>query len=188
MSKPAVTITPLSTERQQQVIKETQAYINQAASLFNIKHADIDITFNLKGRAAGMYRVKRKIFSDDREIRYNSFIFSKYYVDNFNTTIPHEVAHYISDLIYDLRNIKPHGKEWKEIMQAFNADAAVTADYDLSGIPQRNRTLHTYHCACREHQIGVIRHNRIKNQHGRYTCNFCKQAIYARQSAIDITA
>jgi len=78
--------------------------------------------------------------------------------------------------------------EWKEIMQAFSADAAVTANYDLSGIPQRNRTLYTYHCACREHQIGVIRHNRIKNQHNKYICNSCKQTIYSGQPAIGGTA
>ena len=187
MSKPSLIITPLSTERQQQVIKETQTYINQATGLFNIKHADIDITFNLKGRAAGMYRVKRKIFSHKREIRYNPFIFEKYFDDNFKTTIPHEVAHYISDLIYGLRNIKPHGKEWKEIMQTFDADASVTANYDLSGIPRQKRTLYTYHCACREHQIGVVRHNRIKKQQGKYICNSCKEAIYIKQATTNVT-
>ena len=184
MSSPADTVSPLSTKKQQLVIEKTRTYIKQATDLYKIKNTDVAITFNLTGKAAGMYRVKRKIFSYNREIRYNPFIFSKYYDDNFNTTIPHEVAHYISDLIYGLSNIKPHGKEWKEIMQAFSADAAVTADYDLSGIPQRNRTLHTYHCACREHQIGAVRHNRIKNQHGKYICNFCKQTIHSRQAAI----
>ena len=188
MSSPADTITPLNTKKQQLVIEETRAYIKHAADIYKIKNTDIDITFDLTGRAAGMYRVKRKIFSHKREIRYNPFIFSKYYSDNFNTTIPHEVAHYISDLIYGLRNIKPHGMEWKEIMQAFSADAAVTANYNLSGIPQRNRTLYTYHCACREHQIGVIRHNRIKNQHNKYICNACKQTIYSGQPAVSGTA
>ena len=186
-SQPSV-ITPLSHEQQQLVIEETQAYIKQATTLFNIKHTAVDIVFNLKGRAAGMYRVQRKIIHHKREIRYNPFIFSKYFDDNFKTTIPHEVAHYVSDLIYGLRTIKPHGKEWKEIMQAFGADAAVTANYDLSGIPQKNRTLYTYLCSCREHQIGAIRHNRIKQQQRKYICNSCKQTLHFKLLATDAMA
>jgi len=174
-------IHPLNNEKQQLVIQETQAYIKQAADLFKVKNVTVDITFNLKGRAAGMYRVKRKIFSHNREIRYNPYIFSKYFDDNFKTTIPHEVAHYISDLIYGLRNIKPHGREWKEIMQAFGADATVTAAYDLTGIPQRSKTLYTYQCSCREHQIGAIRHNRIEKKGGTYICSLCKQTLYFKQ-------
>ncbi|MCK5395745.1 MAG: SprT-like domain-containing protein [Gammaproteobacteria bacterium] len=181
------TIQPLSTEKQQLVIEETQACIDQATNLFGVKDTGVEIVFNLKGRTAGMYRVKCKIIQHKREIRYNPFIFSKYFDDNFKTTIPHEVAHYISDLIYGLRNIKPHGKEWKEIMQAFNADATVTANYDLTGIPQNNKTLYTYECGCREHQIGAIRHNRIKNQHGKYICSLCKQTLYFKPPAIVIT-
>jgi SprT protein len=180
-------IQPLDNEQQQLVIQETQAYIKQANDLFKIKNASVDITFNLKGRAAGMYRVKRKILTQAREIRYNPFIFEKYFDDNFKTTIPHEVAHYVSDLIYGLKNIKPHGKEWKEIMQAFGADASVTANYDLTGIPRQKRTLYTYHCACREHQVGAIRHNRIKKQQGKYICNFCKKALYVKQATTNVT-
>jgi len=181
-------IHPLNNEKQQLVIQETQAYIKQAADLFKVKNATVDITFNLKGRAAGMYRVKRKIFSHNREIRYNPYIFSKYFDDNFKTTIPHEVAHYISDLIYGLRNIKPHGREWKEIMQAFGADATVTAAYDLTGIPQRSKTLYTYQCSCREHQIGAIRHNRIEKKGGTYICSLCKQTLHFKQpTAVPVT-
>jgi len=56
MSSSADTITPLSANKQQLVIEETHAYIKQAANIYKIKNADIDITFDLTGRAAGMYR------------------------------------------------------------------------------------------------------------------------------------
>ena len=177
-------ITPLSGEQQQRVIDETNNYIAQANKLFNIKAKNIDIQFNLKGRSAGMYRIKRnrKIFFSHckREIRYNPYIFSKYFDDSFKTTIPHEVAHYISDIMHDLKNIKPHGNEWKAIMQAFGVDASVTASYDLSGIPLNNRTLFSYQCDCREHQLGIIRHNRIKNNQNQYFCKSCKQVLYIK--------
>jgi SprT protein len=185
MNQATSIISALSTEKQQQVIEQTYVYIEQAVDLFNIKDKTFEISFNLKGRAAGMYRVRRHggwhFALVKREIRYNSFIFSKYYDDNFNTTIPHEVAHYVSDMIYGLKNIKPHGKEWKAIMQAFGANTAVTASYDLSGIPLRKQTVFTYQCCCKEHQLSAIRHNKIKNRRYRYYCKSCKQVLQHKQ-------
>ena len=177
MNQSPPVILPLAVDLQQQVIEETQSYIKQATQLFEIKTAAIDITFNLKGRSAGMYRVRRHFIRHKREIRYNPYIFAKYFADNFKTTIPHEVAHYVSDIIYGLNNIRPHGKEWKAIMHAFGADASVTANYDLTGIPLKNRTLFTYRCACREHQLGTVRHNRIKKNCTQYFCKSCKQVL-----------
>lgn len=176
-------IQPLTEEQQQQVIQQTHVYINQAHQLFDLKKYPVDISFNLKGRCAGMYRVKRikRPFSLNgiykREIRYNSFIFSKYFEDNFSNTIPHEVAHYVSDIVYGLKNIKPHGKEWKEIMQLFGADTSVTANYELSGIPLKKQRQFTYQCACREHQLSSIRHNKASKNLCQYLCNYCKQVI-----------
>jgi len=181
MKPPTSVIPPLAIEKQQQVIEQTHVYIERAADLFNIKSKTVEISFNLKGRAAGMYRVRHHggwYFAQvKREIRYNSFIFSKYYDDNYITTIPHEVAHYVSDMIYGLKNIKPHGKEWKTIMQAFDANPSVTACYDLSGIPLRKQTLFTYQCCCQEHQLSAIRHNKHKTNTNRYYCKSCKQVL-----------
>lgn len=183
MNQSSHIIQPISANQQQQVIEQSHAYIMQAVELFDIKSKPVDIVFNLKGRAAGMYRIKskRSLFSQQkREIRYNPYIFSKYFDDNFNTTIPHEVAHYISDLIYGLKNIKPHGKEWKSVMQAFNADASVTASYDLAGIPLKKQSLFTYQCRCREHQLTSTRHNRIIRRKIQYYCNSCKHSLQAK--------
>ncbi len=181
MTLPTSNIPPLSTEQKREVIQQTQNYIKQAGDLFNLNTKKIDITFNLKGRAAGMYRIKHcnnRIFTrPQREIRYNAYIFSKYFFDNVATTIPHEVAHYVTDMIYGFKNIKPHGKEWKAVMQAFDADASVTANYDLSGIPLKKLPLFTYQCDCREHQLTSIRHNKIKNRSYKYYCNSCKQTL-----------
>ena len=174
-------IEPLDQNRQQQVIEHTRHYIRLARQLFSINMPEIDIRFDLRGRSAGMYRVTGSghIFSGSkrREIRYNSHIFAKYFQDNYTTTVPHEVAHYVSDLIYGLKNIRPHGKEWKAIMQAFGADDSVTADYDLAGIPQRRQTYHAYRCACRQHQLSATRHNRIRRRRGRYYCQHCQQLL-----------
>ena len=174
-------IPPLSAEQRQEVVNETRAYIEQASDLFNLKDKPVEISFNLKGRSSGMYRIKysksRIFVRQQREIRYNPYIFSKYFEDNYATTIPHEVAHYVTDIIYGLKNIKPHGREWKAVMHAFGADASVTANYDLSGIPIKKQSLFTYQCACREHQLTSIRHNKIKKRRYQYYCNVCKQTL-----------
>ena len=180
-------ISPLSAEQRKKVIRQTQAYIRQAADLFGIKDEAIEISFNLKGRSAGMYRVKYGkgliLNRQLREIRYNPYIFSKYFTDNYSTTIPHEVAHYVTDIIYGLKNIKPHGKEWKAVMHAFGADASVTANYDLAGIPLKKLSVFTYRCDCREHQLSSIRHNKITKRRYQYYCNNCKQKLHYKQEA-----
>jgi SprT protein len=180
-------ISPLSAEQQQIVIDETISYIKQATDLFNIRDKAVDIRFDLKGRSAGMYRVRNNralIFSrQQREIRYNPYIFSKFFDDNFATTIPHEVAHYVTDIIYGLKNIKPHGREWKEVMDAFGANASVTADYDLAGLPLKRQAVFTYQCACREHQLSTTRHNKITKRHYQYTCSYCKQVLHQKHEA-----
>ncbi len=186
MNQTSPAIAPLSTEQQRDVVNKTRAYIKQAFDLFNLKDKTIEVTFDLKGRAAGMYRVKygkgRIFMRQQRAIRYNPYIFSKYFEDNYATTIPHEVAHYVTDIIYGLKNIKPHGEEWKAVMHAFDADASVTASYDLSGIPLRKQSLFTYQCDCREHQLSSIRHNKINKRRYRYYCNSCKQKLYYKQA------
>jgi len=180
-------IIPLSAEKQQTVIDETLSYIKQAVDHFDIKHKNVDICFDLKGRSAGMYRVRSNqgliLSRQHRVIRYNPYIFSKYFDDNFATTIPHEVAHYVTDIIYGLKNIKPHGKEWKAVMHAFGADASVTANFDLSGIPIKKQAVFTYQCGCREHQLSTTRHNKIKKRRYQYTCNYCKQVLFEKHEA-----
>jgi len=187
MNQPSSIIKSLSNEQQQKIINETSARIIHAEKLFDIKSSQVDIKFDLKGRSAGMYRIKycksRIFIRQQREIRYNPYIFSKYFEDNYATTIPHEVAHYVTDIIYGLKNIKPHGREWKAVMHAFRADASVTANYDLSGIPLKKQSLFTYRCDCRDHQLSSIRHNKIKKRRYRYYCTHCKQALHYTQQA-----
>ncbi len=176
---------PLTASQQQEVIIQTNIYIKQATELYNLKYKKVDITFDLKGRSVGMYRIKHRrqrfFLQQEREIRYNPFIFAKFYEDNFTTTIPHEVAHFITDIIYGLKNIKPHGKEWKAVMHDFDADASVTANYDLSGIPLKKQSKFTYVCECREHQLSTTRHNKIRNRRFQYYCKNCKQLLQARK-------
>ena len=169
MSERKNLIQPITEAEQERVIEETERYISHAAEYFNTKIKPLPILFDLRGRAAGMYRIK----ANQRAIRYNPYIFAKYFEDNFKETIPHEVAHYVTDELYGLRRVRPHGNEWKAVMQVFGVEAKRTANYDLSGIPQRQHKTFLYHCSCQNYELTSRRHNKINNGLGHYLCRSC---------------
>ena len=170
-------IAAIDTLQQARAIVETQRYIDQASRLFQQNFPAIEVLFDLKGRAAGMYRVRRCGSRRQRQIRYNPWLFAKYWNDNFGNTIPHEVAHYIADLVYGADNIRPHGEEWKAIMGHFGATPNIRADYDLTGTPQRRNRYYRYRCRCGEVKLTAYRHNRIVRGQRRYFCRDCRQPL-----------
>lgn len=167
-------IQPLSLAQQQQVVDKTTAILQQLSELLGRTFAPIPISFNLRGRAAGMYRVKK----GGREIRYNTAIFAKYFDDNLANTVPHEVAHYVIDCCYG-RRVRPHGIEWQELMLRLDVEPSVTCQYDMGDIPQRRLRRFDYHCGCRTHQITTIRHNKIERGQASYLCKVCKKPLLA---------
>ncbi len=167
------TVEPIGVEQQQEVLVLTEGYIAQAAQYYQRKFAVIPVHFNLRGRTAGMFRVKK----GQAEIRYNPFIFAKYYQDNLAATVPHEVAHYIAYMLYQPKRILPHGPQWRAIMQLFQADASRTCDYDFSGVPGRRQRRYLYQCACHQHRLSSVRHNRVQTGRAQYICNKCGQRL-----------
>ena len=165
-------VSPLQTEQQEQIISATEATIYQASIKLEQAFEPIPVVFDLKGRAAGMYKVNKS----HRVIRYNAYIFARYFSENLATTVAHEVAHYIVDVLYGMRKTLPHGKEWKSIMTMFDADASVTCRFDLEGLPVKNYQRFDYSCLCRTHQLTRIRHNRVLKG-VRYHCLACKQEL-----------
>ena len=169
----STTIEPINLRHEQQVRTVTSEHIRHASRIYNHEFALIPILFDLKGRAAGMYRVHNR----DRVIRYNPYIFAKYFDDNLSTTIPHEVAHYVVDIIYGAGRVKPHGAEWQQVMLSLGAEPRATGNYDLSGIPVRKQKRHIYQCACMVHRISTVRHNKILQGKSRYYCRNCKSPL-----------
>ncbi|MFV0476579.1 MAG: SprT-like domain-containing protein [Parahaliea sp.] len=166
-------------EQQAEVKAETDRYICLASTELDYSFAQIPVLFDLGGRSAGMFR------SDKRGscIRYNPWIFGKYYRQNFASTVPHEVAHYVVHSLFGRRRgIKPHGSEWLAVMQLFKADPAVTFKLDLTGVPQRRQRTHPYHCGCREHELSMTRHKRILSGRGRYHCCYCGGELFYRKA------
>ena len=175
----------LNLKQQAEVIVETERFIALAGKLFNKSFLNIPVLFDLKGRTVGMY----KRTAQKSVIRYNAEIFAKYFDDNLQVTVPHEVAHYIVDAQYSrgfinrirrTRNgIRPHGVEWQLVMKYFGADASRLANYNLDGIKQRNYRTIPYACSCQIHELGIRRHNKIIKHQARYYCQQCGEGLTA---------
>jgi len=169
-------IEPITVEQEQQVIKATADYIRRASRLYQHDFAQVPVVFDLKGRAAGMYIVSGRGKTITRKIRYNPWLFAKYYDENLRDTVPHEVAHGAA-VGWRRKKVLPHGNEWRSVMAAFGADDSVTSSFDLSGIPCRQQKTILYHCQCREHQLGVRRHNKVQRNSATYSCRYCGERL-----------
>ena len=162
-------VEPIGQVQQRQVLAATEALVLRSEQLFDRPFERVPVLFDLRGRAAGMF----KVVGRRRWIRYNPWIFSKYFAENLRDTVPHEVAHYVVHELYGSRDVKPHGPQWQAVMQRFGAAAEVTFDLDLDGIPRRRQRTHPYRCDCRLHQVSSTRHNRVQRNSGRYHCRAC---------------
>lgn len=163
----------LSEQQQAVVIARTDDQVRLASEYFDQVFPKLPVLFDLSGRAAGMYRVR----AGRREIRYNPFIFARYFDDNLAQTVPHEVAHYVADMLHGFRSIRPHGSEWKRVMELFGAEPRASCQYDLEGLPGRRYRRFDYRCQCREHSLTTVRHNKVRQNRMRYYCRDCGQPL-----------
>ncbi len=163
----------LSKLQQQQVTDKTDYFIRLANNKLQLNLPSILIKFDLKGRASGMFVVRQNQLC----IRYNEIIFSKYFDDNVLNTVAHEVAHYVVYSKWGMKKVKPHGKEWKQVMNLFNVEPQVTSNYDVSELPLHRQTRHEYICDCMSHQLSATRHNKVQKKKAVYKCRKCLQLL-----------
>jgi len=169
-------IDPISDSQQQEVLNHTRRLIAAAAEYYSIPLPEIPVHFDLYGTTAGMFTVRGR--KSQALLRYNPWIFAKYYDENLYGTVPHEVAHYVVWKLYgNKRGIKPHGAEWQQVMDLFGADKSVTCDFDFTGVPQRKQTRYEYTCQCQVHELSATVHNRIQKRRYQYYCKSCEQPL-----------
>ncbi len=171
-------VEPIGSRHEQRVRALTDEYIARASRIYEREFPTVPVLFDLKGRAAGMY----KSYNRNRIIRYNPYIFAKYFNDNLLTTVPHEVAHYVVDMLYNAGKVRPHGAEWQRVMLSLGAEPKATGNYDLSGIPVRQQKRHAYQCDCMTHRISTARHNKIIRGKAHYYCRNCRSSLKPVQS------
>jgi len=178
-------IEPIDSHRREQVVRATAACLARAEALFGRRFPAIPVVFDLRGRSAGMYRVRGGV----RCIRYNPYIFAKHFADGLSQTVPHEVAHYVTDLLYGLRQVRPHGREWREVMCRLGAEPRATGRYDLDGVPLRVQRRFAYRCGCGEHRLSTRRHGAVCRGEARYVCRSCRCELrFAGEAGADLGA
>jgi SprT protein len=166
--------TLLSSNQIQEVTQLAFHYMRQGETLLEQKVPLLDIHFDLSGQMAGMFCVRPNL----RWIRFNPFLFDKYWQENMEQTVPHEVSHYLVDLAFGSNLVRPHGKEWKTIMIYLGAKPDTTHCFDVSDIPVRRQRRFLYRCQCQDHQLSTTRHYRLlRNQKAKYLCRQCGEVI-----------
>ena len=170
----------LTNIQKNQVIRQTSHYIEVANQQHGLNLTEIEVKFDLKSRASGVFMVR----NGDTCIRYNEIIFSQYYDDSLVNTVAHEVAHYVVHSIWGHKRVKPHGKEWQQVMTMFDVKPDVTSQYDVSGLPLHRQTQHSYSCGCMTHQLSTTRHNKVQRKNIIYKCKKCSLPL--RMSGVSI--
>lgn len=126
------------------------------------------INFNLRGRTAG------KAFCRYNEIRLNPVLFRENFEDFKARTIPHELAHIITHVLYP--RAKAHGNEWKSVMRKLGGPTTRCHSYDTSNSAVSVRKCYTVRCDCRTYQFTSIRYNRMRSG-TTYHCRKCRSAV-----------
>lgn len=107
--------------------------------------------FNQRGRSAGTAHLQKNL------IKFNPILYQQNKAIFIDHVVAHEVAHLITYQLF--AKVKPHGKEWQQIMrEVFQLPANTTHQLDIKDVQGK---LFAYRCACREHQLTIRRHNNI---------------------------
>jgi SprT protein len=154
------------------VVTRTTELVTEGSRLIGRRAPQPRIAFDLRGQAAGQFRVDR---NGEAAIRYNLALLVRHAADFIVQTVPHEVAHYLVYLRFG-RHVRPHGPEWQQLMRVLGADPRRCHDFDVDGLKARRLRRHAYHCRCGEHALTSIRHHRVLRG-ARYVCRMCGEAL-----------
>lgn len=123
---------------------------------------------DLRGKAAGQVAWRQ----GETRIRYNLDMAERQPEAFIQQTIPHEVAHVVTRLLYP--KARPHGPEWRSVMAYLGiTEPQRCHSFHTANTPSKRQRRWPYRCACRDHQLSSTRHNRIQRGQSRYLCRHC---------------
>ena len=159
----------------------------QTAELWpDLEMPKIPVTYNLRGRAAGMVRWKD---GRVRDLRINGELLQANTDDMVEQTIGHEWAHAIQFVQYfieesvkkqvpHLRRVKsiyrqPHGEGWKQIMRRLGLKPTRCHNYETTAARREGSIEYLCQGCDKVYQFTTRRHNKVLRGHT-YGCGECR--------------
>ena len=143
--------------------------ISLAFDIFGHDHPWPRIDYSLRGHTAG------QAYPQLTQSRLNAELLVKYKDQFIERTVIHEVAHLVARSMFGA-GIRPHGKEWKNVMRAFGVREPTTC-HTYETTPARNAKTVKAVCGCKTHALGMVRARRLARGQTMYRCNLCKSPL-----------
>ncbi len=141
------------------------------------------LEFRQCGRVAGYYRPPN-VWGKPEGLTINPDYFAKHYDEQLNVTVPHEVAHYVTQQVFG--DVQSHGREWASVMRLIGLKPERCHCFSLEGVKTRTvEKPYQYSCGCvTKHLVTKAKHNKCQtnlirfNKTG-YKCLRCyKPLVY----------
>lgn len=145
-------------------------FYTQSLALFNHGHGNPKIIWDVTGTTAGKALYQRN------QISLNLAIFTREPLSALRETIGHELAHLIVYWLHP-NQAKPHGVEWQQTMRMLGLVPQRCHQFAVDDLKRRHIKRFTYVCACKEHLLTSIRHNKIRRGQTLYSCRGCGEAL-----------
>ena len=117
------------------------------------------ICYDVNNTNGGVYKYKT------RSVHYNPVLLALNKDVYLETTVPHEVAHYLQFEFFGVK-CKPHGPEWVKVMIIIGAKPNRCHSYDVKYVKRRNIRRIQIKCGCRSYQVTqslITRRNLLGN-------------------------
>lgn len=123
----------LSPELRAKVDAAVEAAFQTCEKHYKQKFPRPEVRFDIRNTNGGEAWFQRNL------IRLNLTFLVENEKDFLATTVPHEVAHLVAHHVYDSKplngkKVRPHGKEWKEVMGVLGLEPKTKHTYDLTSL------------------------------------------------------
>ncbi|WJG11083.1 SprT family zinc-dependent metalloprotease [Aliiglaciecola sp. LCG003] len=157
----------LSFEQKQAARLTVNQFIDLANNSLSIKLNYPDLAFNQRGKIAGTAHLHKHL------IKLNPVLLKDNEASFHDEVIAHEVAHIVTFHLFG--KVRPHGPEWRHIMQhVFKKPAKTTHKMDTT--KTQGQTVE-YRCECGPVALSIRRHNKVIRHKQSYICRVCRQSL-----------